>query len=154
MSLSKKNTVSIPFRCEYVLLSDIASFRRFGGNKAEITLKVGANWNKFYSTPGSIKFGQKGGQNPAGTFYDIALTQFYPGTDQAAENKFLELENEKLIIKVIFSDLTVRIVGSPDAPARIVTDAGSEAAKSGTTISTTVRSPEKSLFLDEIPDKL
>lgn len=154
MSITKKNTVAIPYRTEYVLLSDIFLFRRYGGNKAEIILKDESAWNRFYSTPGSIKFSQKGGQNPAGPYYDVTLSQFYPGTDQASENKLLQLEHEKMIIKVVFSDQTVRIVGNPEAPARIVTDAGSEASKAGTSIVTNVRSPEKSLFLDEIPGRV
>jgi hypothetical protein len=148
MSLTKKNVVSIPFKVQYLLFSDIESFNEYNVNFVNIVLNSGKAWRDFYSTPGSISFIENGNQSSDGVFYATELKQFYPGTDAESDLAVKKLEHQKLILRVLFNDGDNRIIGSLISPARIKADIESSGKKSGITIITSKRSAFGSLFYD------
>lgn len=148
MTLQKKNVVSLPFRVQYLLQSDIAGWIRYNFNYAHITLAAGKAWRDFYTTPGSIEFVENSNKTADGIFYATELKQFYPGTDPSADLEIKRLEHQGLILLVMFSDGVNRIIGSPGKPVRIKTDLESTAKKSGVTIISSKRSADGSQFYD------
>lgn len=146
MTLTKKNVVSLPYKVQYLLLSDIASWIRYNFNFANIVLGAGKAWRDFYTTPGSIEFTEKSSKTADGVFYATELKQFYPDTDPSSDLLIKRLEHQKLIIRVIFSTGDNRIIGNLDSPARIKSDIDSTGKKSGITIITSLRTTEGSQF--------
>lgn len=148
MALTKKNVVAIPYKVQYLLLTDVQSFLIYNLNFVNIILAAGKAWRDFYSTSGSIEFSEKGNKTADGYSYAAELKQFYPGIDADSIAIINKREHQKLIIRVLFNDGSNRIIGTIQSPARIVTDTDSTSKKSGITIVTTKRSTNSSLFYD------
>ncbi len=146
MALTKKNEVLLPYKVQYLLISDVESINVYNFNFANIILLAGRTWRDFYTTPGSIDFSEKGNKTADGYAYATELKQFFPGIDQASVMAIQKLEHQKLIIRVYFANGLNRIIGTVESPARISTDTDSGSKKSGITIITTKRSTNGSLF--------
>lgn len=147
MALTKKYIVPLPVKVEYCPVSDVASYTRVHDVYAEILLNTGKVFNEFYSSPGSIEFSHKSGSKPAGIFYQTQVKLFFPGVDPETEAILFLLDRLKVILKVYFSDNSIRYVGSPEAPVRITAETLQNNSRAGTTITCDVQSTEKPRFL-------
>lgn len=147
MSVTKPGNLPLPVKVQYIFTDDVQSFTRYQGVYALIVLKSGKAFSDFYSTPGSIEFSEKAGKRPSGTFYDTKVSLSFPGVNAETEQKFLRLNRTMAILKVFFSDNSVRTVGAPENPVLLLTEITQSNSKSAVQVTTDIQLPEKSPFL-------
>lgn len=147
MSVTKSANLPLPVKIQYIFPDDIQSFTRYQGIYVLMVLKSGKTFSDFYSTPGSIEFSEKPGKRASGTFFDTKLSFSFPGIDAETEQKFLRLNRNKVVLKVQFSDNSVRLIGDPENPVLLLTEVNINNQKSSVNVSADFQATEKSPFL-------
>jgi hypothetical protein len=144
----KKYSGSPPeiFKLQYVYASDINTFMKVSSFAAVIELKEFKSWNDLYATPGSISFNEKSEDTPSGTLYKKDVVLSFPGIDPMAQDEFYRLNRIPLILLLFYQDGTIRVVGDPQEPVKLLADHEST-RRTGFNITFLSQGTERSRFL-------
>ena len=81
---------------------------------------VGGGWRHLYGTPGSIVLKAKEEQTDAGTKYIYSFELLTPKDRKYVEKSLLLIKGQKLVIRAMNKNGTVRLFGTLESPMRVV----------------------------------
>lgn len=114
-----------------------------------VNFKSGYDWEKLYRSPGSASLREEHKVTGSGHYFDQKLSLNFPGFSQTNLEDFHYLDNRPLVLKLTFSDGTVKVMGSLDQPARINTIFQSSSTTRGTRIDFTCESSFRCMIHEE-----
>lgn len=114
--------------CAFV--GDISAVSYVSKFYRSVVFSSGKDWKGVYFTPTKARFAEPPARNTAGVIYAQRLVLPFPGDDESILTSFDNWENQRFIVKVVFSNGTSKLIGSKTNPATFLMDFSTESGGS------------------------
>lgn len=149
LSEKNKQSATIITAIHYQYFRNIAHLKKNPATgKYSIDFLTSEQWKEIYFTPASAKFSQKPKKTDAGTIYQASLQFNVPGENAEDQPELEDLNSQKIIAKVKYSNGSILLIGTDKFPARFSDDFKADEKTTGSVVSITCNATKRLLYLD------
>ena len=118
--LKNPSTFISSCKVSIALVEDVSAINRLTDRyHLQVVFKSGKSWQDIYYTPGTGELSASLKETDAGILWEQTFKMSLPGDGETNLSKFNSLIDRPIVVKITYSDGTVRMLGNLRIPARL-----------------------------------